>query len=1239
MRQASDSPTPDGRSAVGWCCASLVWLALTAGAESAWRSEPFGRSFPVVLRTNSPACLRLLPPGETGVTFANLLAVSRFTTNQILLNGSGVAAGDIDGDGWCDLYFCGLDSPNALYRNLGNWRFENIAAAGGVDCPRLDATGALLADLDGDADLDLVVNSVAGGTHLFLNDGQGRFSPPVVLNEGRGGMSLTAADIDGDSDLDLYVCNYRTDTLRDQPGTNFRVDMVQGNLVVTSVNGRPTTSPDLLGRYTVNAHKRIAEHGEPDVLYLNDGKANFASVSFASGLFLDEKGAPLKAPLFDWGLSAMFRDLNGDAAPDLYVCNDFDSDDRIWLNSGAGVFRAAPPLAFRNTCKFSMGVDVADINRDGWDDVFVLDMLSLDHVTRLTRADKAMGLTPLGSVEHRPQLGRNTLHLNRGDGTYAEIAFYSGLAASDWSWTPIFLDVDLDGFEDLIVTTGHARDDMDIDTGLRIERARRARKMPVLEELNMRRSSPALATPNLAFRNQGDLTFRQAPEWGFDQSGFAHGMCLADLDNDGDADLAVNNLNAPAAVYQNESGAPRLAVRLRGAPGNTRGVGARITVTGPNTPVQSQEVLAGGRYLSSDEPLRTFATGTDTGSLRIEVRWRSGRQSVVEQAAPNRVYEIDEALALASPPPPPQARKSDAIALFQDVSETLGHVHHETEFDDFARQPLLPDRLSQLGPGIAWIDLNADGVDELIVGAGKGGSLAIYERSGTGTFQRWNQAPFGTVPARDQTAVLPFWDNQGVGLLAGESSYEDGLLTGAAVRQFHANRQPVVDRVPAFASAVGPLALADLDGDGTLELFVGGRVVPGRYPEAATSMVYKWQATGWVKDEANSAALREVGLVSGAVCTDLNGDGYPELVLACEWGPVRVFANTQGRLADATRAWGLDEFRGWWNGIAAGDFDGDGRMDLIASNWGLNTKYRASRDRPRRLYYGQLGGPYAVDTLEAYFDPELKKWVPERDLESVGRAMPWVRERYRQHRAFAKAGIDEILGERLKDARVLEATWLETTVFLNRDGRFVQGKLPAAAQFSPAFGVNAADFDGDGAVDLFLSQNFFAVQPQCSRNDTGRGLLLKGDGTGAFIEMPNSGIAVYGEQRGSAAGDFDQDGREDLAVTQNGAATRLFRNVRARPGLTVRLKGPPGNPHGIGGVVRLAFGSDWGPARELRGGGGYWSHDSLAPVLAMPSVPTRIQARWPGGASTTAPLPAGAREILIDPHGTVQVIR
>jgi enediyne biosynthesis protein E4 len=1215
----------------------LVFSGVAGNADgSDWREEKGFAWRPVKVAEGKAGFTRM--GSEIGIQFVNVLSTNQYATNQNILNGSGVALGDVNGDGRADIFLAGLESANGLYLNLGDWKFTNVAESAGVAMPKLDATGAAFADLDGDGDLDLVVNTFGQGTHVFQNDGAGRFARAALLNGNGAGMSVAIADTDGDGDLDLYVTNYRKDTIRDDPGSKFDGEFVNGKPVVKSYNGRLVSAPDLFGRFAFLENGKILENGEVDAFYRNDGGFKFTEVKFESGAFRDENGKTLESVPRDWGLSCMFRDINGDGAPDLYVCNDFDSPDRVWMNDGTGNFRAMAALAMRHSCRFSMGVDFADVDRDGDLDFFVADMLSRNQQMRQTREGIPEYVHRAGEWRDRPQYSHNMLYINRGDGSYAEVGAFSGVEASEWSWMAAFLDVDLDGWEDLLVTTGNQFDSMDIDVIREGEKLKTQRTLSRAELFGLRFRFKHLNSPNVAFRNNGNLTFSDASkEWNFNEAAVSHGMAFADLDLDGDLDVVVNNLNGSASIYRNNCPAPRVAVRLRGK-GNTAGIGAKIRFAGGPV-VQEQEVIAGGRYLSGDEATRVFAAGSNLVDGRIEVRWRSGKITKVEGVKANRIYRIDEAAE-------EQAARSEvdefklargAGAGFEtgtgsstnewlvDISDGLKHSHVEEPFDDFARQPLLPMRISQCGPGISWHDFNSDGWDDLIIPTGRSGRLAIFQNDQRGGFsnvvEQFLQRPAG----RDQTTALGI----GAQILVGSSNYEDGTTNGGAIRLIDMERKVAGEILPGPDSATGPLAMGDVDGNGTLELFVGGRAIAGKYPAPANSTLYRSEGNRFVVMQR----FEKIGLVSGAVFSDIDLDGDPDLVLACHWGPVRVLRNEKGKFSDVTDEVGLGKLTGLWNGVATGDLDGDGRPDIIAGNWGLNTRWKATAEHPLKLYYGDLDGNGTMDMVEARFDTSMNKEVPIRTMKSVGPALPFVPEKMRTFAAYGSASVQEIYGEALTKASVLEVTTLATTVFFNRGGKFEPKVLHTEAQFSPAFGICVADFDGDGREDVFFSQNFFATNPEMPRSDAGRGLLMQGDGKGNLKPVPGQvcGIKVYGEQRGAAVTDFDHDGRVDLAVTQNAGPTRVFRNQAAKPGARVILKNAQGGP-AIGAAVSVA-GQNISLFREIQAGSGYWSVNGLATVVPRG---TDLKVRFPDGKTVETKVAAEAKTITISADGTVR---
>ena len=1095
----------------------------------------------------------------SGVTFSHVIPDARSLTNQMLLDGAGVALADVDADGLVDIFFGGSNGQSQLWKNLGNWKFRDVTAAAfptRTTALSGDITGVAFADFNGDGKPDLVINSHAHGIRVLLNEGPGVFHRlEFPQSRARGGHSLAIADVDGDGWLDIYVCNYRERALMDMPSARATFKSINGVQMVATLDGRPTSDLDLTNRFVVAPGGRLDELGEPDVLYQNLRGTNFTVVGWIQGGFLDEDGKSLAEPPRDWGLAAQFCDVNEDGRPDLYVCNDFQTPDRFWLNEstpGAIRFRLVPRAALRHTSLFSMGVDFGDINRDSIWDFVVLDMLSPDHVRRLTTMEGASTADNEPEAAHsRPQSDANTLFIGRVDGSFAEVANIAGVMATDWSWTPAFMDVDLDGWPDLLVTAGQHRGSRDLDQAESLKAFRRAGLRTDAQILRERQKFPPHHSSLKAFRNRPSAYSGGIPRfedvsaaWGFDYLGVSHGMAFGDLDGDGDLDVVINHLQTPAGLYRNESSAPRVAVRLKARGSSASAAGARMRFywmgdSSADPLPQTAQVIIGGRYLSSDDSSKTFACpGLGRGTL--EIRWPHGQISIETNLLANHRYEIEEPAGSSSTSnasifPRASRRRlhfeSKAMSLPVDRSPNAG----------FEIQPSLPRRLTTHSPSFAARVTEAEN-SRLWIGASDQPIRQVQIASDSVGKPR-------TLGAARSTLGLVKW---GGSLIAASRSGTNSTLSWI-------DEENGSERLlSTFAGSVTCLAVSSSAPAIGAYLFVGAGATPGDYPRSRNSQLLEWDGTG-----LRLALTTNLGLVTGAVFAGLDSTPGVELVTVSEWGTPRILrCGGQGiQEWDPSVVFGksaavpLSSLTGWWRSIAAADLDRDERTDLVLGNWGFNSSYALYTGfpsggdgsvRPLRLYHAIFVAG-ARTCFEAYTSDD-QRILPIHGLARVSRHLPWIGGQFPTHREYASASVDQILGERRSMMGMLECRWLTSLVLLNRGDYFEARPLPDLAQLGPINSLQPADFDGDGRMDLYAAQGFFGHGHGRMREDAGEGCFLLGRGDGNFdsVSTAEANFRVLGEQQSTFTGDLDGDQRSDLVIGEYGGAVTILLNRSTR---------------------------------------------------------------------------------------------
>jgi enediyne biosynthesis protein E4 len=1053
-----------------------------------------------------------LPSGYTGVRFENRLEETRelnVFTYRNFYNGGGVALGDLTGNGLPDLMLTSNKGDNQLYLNEGDYRFRDVTEEAGVAGKGFWATGVTFVDINGDGLLDIYVGyagDVAGerrANELYINQGLNENGVPTFVEAAEEwgiadeGYTTHAVffDYDGDGLLDLYLVN-----------NSFR----------------PVSS------FGLRNVRHVREPLGGDKLYRNVG-GRFVDVSEEAGIFGSEIG---------FGLGVAVGDVNGNGWPDIYVSNDFFERDYLYLNNGDGTFREVLDQQMPYISYFSMGLDIADINNNGLLDIFVTDMLPEDdYRLKTTAAFEGWDVyqAKLRNDYHH-QYMRNMLHLNNGNGTFSDIGHLAGVAATDWSWSALIADFDLDGYKDIHVTNGMPRDMTSQDYIAFLandETMRSATSGGRVDFLGLTEAMPSTPLPNYAFRNDGRsaggtkaVSFSNvSAEWGLNTAGFSNGAAYGDLNGDGALDLVVNSINQEAAIYRNNARAltdnRSLQVSLEGEGPNRFAVGAKVTLRAGDQ-LFFQQLMPSRGFQSSVDYVLTFGLGQRDAVDSVTVEWPDGRLSVLREVAANQRLTVRQAEAVEREPLQP----GRGTPLLEEVTDriALDFTHRENDFVDFDRDRLIPKMLSTEGPFLAVGDVNGNGLDDVYIGGAKDqpGQLFIQQRDGR--FVSSSAATFARDSASEDIGAV-FFDATGNGhpdlyVVSGGnefSEYAPALQDRLYLNDGRGNFRKAGGHLPRMEISGARVTVLDFDGDGHLDLFVGGRVVPWRYGLDPQSVLLRNDGQGRFTDVTEQVApeLARIGMVTDAVWQDVTGDGRPDLVVVGEWMPITVFRNTgQGRL-ERMEAPGLEQIHGWWNRIVAGDFTGNGHTDFVVGNLGLNTRLRAAAEEPATMLVHDFNGNGFVEQIVAYYNQGVSYPMLLRD--DLIRSLTFLKARFLNYEDYANQTVADIFPAEAVDAAVLKKahTFATALVRNNGDGSFTVVPLPLEAQVAPVYGILAQDLTGDGHLDLLLAGNFDGVKPEFGRMSASHGLLLRGDGRGNFTSVVpvESGFVVPGQTR------------------------------------------------------------------------------------------------------------------------------
>lgn len=1037
--------------------------------------------------------------------------------------GGGVAAADFNNDGLQDLFFTSNIYHNKLFLNKGDFKFEDITLKAGIEKRAGFDTGVSVADVNNDGFLDIYINRAGWyngeqklANMLYINNGDLTFTEKAEefgLADTNRSISSTFFDYDNDGDLDVYIAN--------------------------APSGIGHTGK-VLDLEKIQKSKETETFKSSDRLYNNDGNGHFTNVSDEAGIL----------PEVGFGLNAQVGDLNNDGLLDIYVSNDFIMPDFAYINNGDGTFTDKKDELFKHMSYYSMGADIADINNDGLQDLLVLDMSPEDYV----RSKTTMSMMSIDRFytmvanDHHYQYMHNVLQLNNGKGNFSEIAQLSGVAKTDWSWSALFADFDLDGYDDLYVTNGIYRDVVDRDVNNEINKYISQNRQNLKEEdfYKFTQKLPQQKLTNYLFKNEGNLTFNNKTEDWSDMKGtFSNGAVYVDLDNDGDLDIVTNNLDDEATLLRNNSREQDkgnyLQVTFNGAPKNRFGAGTKVTLYGQDGKHRVKQLINARGYLSSTSNKLHFGLGPIAELDSIKITWLDGKEQKILGVKANQLLHVD--YANAKDPVYSSVVGKDGTFF---LGESFPYSHEENEFNDFDVQLLLPHKLSQLGPAIAKADLNGDGIDDIFLGAShnKTAQLLISNTEGEYTPQRI-QDFVEDRSYEDVSACFFDADNDGdKDLYVASGSYEftenAEQLQDRLYINDKGNFKRANSRLPKISSAAAVVIASDYDGDGDEDLFVGSRVIPGKYPYAPKSILLINEG-GQFRNAISELApdLEEIGLVTTAQWGDIDNDGDQDLVVSGEWMGLEVFLNDQGRLSKNEKYANLSDQTGWWNKIALEDLDNDGDLDIIAGNLGLNYKFHASSEKPFHVYTNDFDENGVEDIMLAKYYNE--KLVPVRGKNCTSQQMPYLKERIKTYQEFASSDLQHILGEDITKAMHLQAIEFRSGYFINNDEQFQFVPFPIEAQLSPINSIVYHDFNKDSIKDLLLAGNNYGSEVETTRADAGIGVFLSGLGDNKFAHWDNlkTGFFASGDVKDMQL--IHHGTQEAILIANNNAGHQFYK--------------------------------------------------------------------------------------------------